>query len=175
MNWEAVGAVSEGLGALAVFVTLVYLAMQVSQTRREVQRAANRARTDAARQHNLTFALDERWTKVYLKASVGLSEAQASAERAPDAFLADLMTKGGITFEEAMAVDRGLLATWLLQTQIVEDIDELSEGQRVEVLRFLRAAYDGTYPVSRLWYDNRKQNLNPDLVRLIDRLLAQPV
>jgi hypothetical protein len=29
MNWEAIGAVSEGLGALAVFVTLAYLAIQI--------------------------------------------------------------------------------------------------------------------------------------------------
>lgn len=29
MNWEAIGAVGEGLGAAAVFVTLVYLALQI--------------------------------------------------------------------------------------------------------------------------------------------------
>src|SRR5262245_36650020 len=29
MNWEAIGAVSEALGAVAVFITLVYLALQI--------------------------------------------------------------------------------------------------------------------------------------------------
>ncbi|HEY6597929.1 MAG TPA: hypothetical protein VIZ30_01365, partial [Pseudomonadales bacterium] len=29
MNWEAIGALSEALGAAAVFVTLVYLAFQI--------------------------------------------------------------------------------------------------------------------------------------------------
>ncbi len=32
MNWEAVGAVAELLGAIAVFVTLAYLAVQVRQS-----------------------------------------------------------------------------------------------------------------------------------------------
>lgn len=31
MNWEAIGALGEGAGALAVIATLVYLAIQVSQ------------------------------------------------------------------------------------------------------------------------------------------------
>lgn len=36
MNWEAVGAIGEILGALAVFVTLVYLAVQVRQVKSEL-------------------------------------------------------------------------------------------------------------------------------------------
>jgi hypothetical protein len=31
MNWEAIGAIGEVLGALAVIVTLVYLAVQIRQ------------------------------------------------------------------------------------------------------------------------------------------------
>lgn len=40
MNWEAVGAVGEILGAVAVVITLVYLAMQVRQNTKAVQAAA---------------------------------------------------------------------------------------------------------------------------------------
>jgi len=40
MNWEAIGAVGETVGALAVLVTLVYLAMQIRQNTRAVQAAA---------------------------------------------------------------------------------------------------------------------------------------
>jgi hypothetical protein len=38
MNWDAIGAVSEGLGSLAVFLTLVYLAVQIRQSERGAQR-----------------------------------------------------------------------------------------------------------------------------------------
>lgn len=40
MNWEAIGAVGETVGALAVLITLVYLAMQIRQNTKSVQAAA---------------------------------------------------------------------------------------------------------------------------------------
>ena len=40
MNWDAVGAVGEIVGALAVFITLVYLARQIQQNTRAVNSAA---------------------------------------------------------------------------------------------------------------------------------------
>lgn len=40
MNWEAIGAVGETVGALAVLLTLVYLAIQIRQNTRSVQAAA---------------------------------------------------------------------------------------------------------------------------------------
>jgi hypothetical protein len=40
MNWEAIGAIGENVGALAVFLTLIYLAIQIRQNTRAVQAAA---------------------------------------------------------------------------------------------------------------------------------------
>jgi len=40
MNWEAIGAVGETVGALAVLVTLVYLSIQIRQNTKSVQAAA---------------------------------------------------------------------------------------------------------------------------------------
>jgi hypothetical protein len=40
MNWEAIGAVGETVGALAVLVTLVYLAVQIRQNTKAVRAAA---------------------------------------------------------------------------------------------------------------------------------------
>ena len=42
MNWDAIGAVGETLGAVAVLVTLVYLAIQVRSTRNAWQRQNER-------------------------------------------------------------------------------------------------------------------------------------
>ena len=36
MNWEALGAVSETLGAIGVIVTLIYLAIQVKHSKHSV-------------------------------------------------------------------------------------------------------------------------------------------
>ena len=48
MNWDAVGAVAETIGALAVLVTLIYLALQVRQARK-VQLAESIRATRAER------------------------------------------------------------------------------------------------------------------------------
>ena len=46
MNWEALGAISEILAAIAVVVTLAYLAKQIRQNSQAVEIAALRDTTD---------------------------------------------------------------------------------------------------------------------------------
>ena len=41
MNWEAVGAIGEVLGALVVTVSLIYLALQVRQANLQAQGSAH--------------------------------------------------------------------------------------------------------------------------------------
>ena len=55
MNWDAIGAIAEIVGAMAVVVTLYYLAMQVRESRLQ----------DLA--ENTTVAVD-RWLEVQTKA-----------------------------------------------------------------------------------------------------------
>ena len=43
MDWNAIGAIGEIIGALAVFLTLVYLAIQIRQNAKAVQASANHA------------------------------------------------------------------------------------------------------------------------------------
>ena len=47
MNWEAVGAVAESLGALGVIVTLAYLAVQVRQNSRLLEKSAEATQVTA--------------------------------------------------------------------------------------------------------------------------------
>ena len=58
MNWDAIGAVGEILGALAVVVTLVYLARQVSYARTEAADANRLQRSNGLREFNLAIATD---------------------------------------------------------------------------------------------------------------------
>ena len=46
MDWDALGAIAELLGAVAVFMTLVYLAVQLKQNNAFAQAQAMQARTD---------------------------------------------------------------------------------------------------------------------------------
>jgi hypothetical protein len=46
MNWEAIGAVGETLGALAVFGSLIYLAFEVRQNSRNIQSQSINSQAD---------------------------------------------------------------------------------------------------------------------------------
>ena len=42
MNWDAIGALSESVGAIAVFITLLYLAIQIRAQTKESRLTATR-------------------------------------------------------------------------------------------------------------------------------------
>ena len=58
MNWEAIGAVGEVIGAVGVIVTLVYLATQIRSNTQATRIASFHATTDSLNQVNLLFASD---------------------------------------------------------------------------------------------------------------------
>jgi hypothetical protein len=64
MNWEAIGAVGEMLGAVGVIVTLVYLARQIRQNTRATRLSTSQAIATAARDRNKPLLQDPElaWT-----------------------------------------------------------------------------------------------------------------
>jgi hypothetical protein len=71
MNWDAIGAIGQVLGSLAVCVTLGYLATQVRQARRQMQRAATDNRAATVRQLMLTQLTNERRMSIFEKVTPG--------------------------------------------------------------------------------------------------------
>ena len=72
MNWEAVGAVGQVVGAFAVVITLVYLAAQVRQNTRGMRRSATAEATAAFREWAHQVNADKSTRQVYLKGLRGL-------------------------------------------------------------------------------------------------------
>ena len=68
MNWDAIGAIGQMLGSIAVFITLGYLAVQVRQARTDLQRSISQARGEGIRSLLLTRATDERLSRMIAKA-----------------------------------------------------------------------------------------------------------
>lgn len=64
MNWNAIGAVGEMLGALGVIITLVYLARQIRQNTLATRLSASRSVATAAREWNAPLLQDAElaWT-----------------------------------------------------------------------------------------------------------------
>ncbi len=67
MNWEAVGAVGEILGALGVIVSLVYLATQIRTQNRESRAAAVNEWTNQWNQFLVSFAEHPNLSEVWIK------------------------------------------------------------------------------------------------------------
>ena len=65
MNWEAIGAVGEILGAIAVVATLIYLAIQLRRNTEATQAGTAQALADSINAANLLLAGDPRLAKLY--------------------------------------------------------------------------------------------------------------
>ena len=167
MNWEAIGAIGQLVGSVAVLVTLGYLANQVRHARGELRRSISQGRAETARRLSLNRANNERLAAVHWKANKAL-EPQSTVT----AFGAALIERAGLTREEAWALFFDENAWWSYRAQVVPYIAELSSGERSEFEHVIRAQYGGM-PVSRLWFESMKDVLDPDAVRYVDGLLAQ--
>ncbi len=66
MNWDALGAISETIGAIAVIVTLAYLAVQIRQNTRATQTASHHAITDSLNQGNIAVAQDAELAQIWI-------------------------------------------------------------------------------------------------------------
>ena len=166
MNWDAVGAFGQMLGSIAVFVTLGYLAVQVGHARREVRRSVSQGRTEATLQLMLNRVNNERSHGLRVKAETALGGGVSP-------FRVALVQTAGLSQDEADTLGWEESAWWQLRAQTITYIDELPAGARSEFDTNVYNYY-GASPVPKLWYETTKGVLNPDAVRYIDNLLAQP-
>lgn len=67
MNWDAVGAIGEIIGALAVFVTLAYLAVQIRQNTKAVSASALDSSVNAVSAIRSTVLASSEVTEILLK------------------------------------------------------------------------------------------------------------
>jgi len=68
MNWDALGAVGDFAGAIAVFATLLYLAKQIKQTNQMARFETAREVIGQFNALNLVYATDTKLREVMLKA-----------------------------------------------------------------------------------------------------------
>ncbi len=65
MNWTAIGAVGEILGALAVLITLIYLALQIRQNTHEIRAGRVESTLRDQSTYNKFLASDPDLTRIY--------------------------------------------------------------------------------------------------------------
>ena len=67
MNWEAIGAIGEIVGAIAVVVTIGYLAVQIRQNTRSVRAATHHSAMRGASDTQNIFAQSEDLAQIYYR------------------------------------------------------------------------------------------------------------
>ena len=70
MNWEAIGAVSELIGAMAVFSSLIYVAIQIRYNTKTQQAATYHAMMSAKNQVNLQISAVPDSSRILLEGSL---------------------------------------------------------------------------------------------------------
>jgi len=67
VNWDAIGAVAELFSALAVLITLIYLATQVRQGSKTIHNSTSWAVTQALADLNSRMSADSELTEIWLR------------------------------------------------------------------------------------------------------------
>ena len=112
MNWEAIGAIGQMLGSVAVLVTLGYVAIQIRYARAEMRRSISQTRAEGGRELLMNFANSEQLCNLYTK--VG-----AASGRTPNPVIEALMAKAGLTQSEAFQLLLDHEAWFQYQAQVI--------------------------------------------------------
>ena len=67
MNWDAIGAIGENIGAFAVVISVVYLAVQIRKQTAESRLAAARELSNLYIQTLRSMRVDEEFCSLYFK------------------------------------------------------------------------------------------------------------
>lgn len=154
MDWEAVGAVGEIVGAVAVVATLAYLALQVRQNTRMMQRDAHLDRI-----RHVADPLIESPDQL-VKILAKISAKDGSREPVTLAFMREF----DLTYEEAIPFLRYLHRLW-----IGYEADFLFTGPSDHLDKIIPLML--TFPNCQLFWEYEKQWVfSPEFVEYVDGL-----
>jgi hypothetical protein len=101
MNWEAIGAISEGLGAIGVLVTLGYVAMQIRQNTRAVEANTYHTAATAAAGFSSLIATSPELAEFYHKGVIGEAKLEGGSLERFDSLLDCLLLADELAFDAA--------------------------------------------------------------------------
>jgi len=168
MNWNAVGAIGQILGSLATFVTVGYLVIQVHDTEREMQRSLVQGRSEHNIALNMEIASNEHLVAIRTKANNILR----GDKQGWTPFMEAAINKFELSPEDAWSLGAMMTSEWANLAQSILYADELPPTDRFQLDSSIRRVM--MEPIRRFYYETYKSQLNPDAVRYIDNLLAQP-
>lgn len=102
MNWDAIGAAAEILGALAVFLSLIYLALQTRNNTRALRSAAFHQVRDSFADVSLTLAQEPSLASIVSRAMGGKNDLNEEEIYQFNFFLTSFLRRGESAYFQSM-------------------------------------------------------------------------
>ena len=150
MNWEAIGAVGEILGAAAVLFTLVYLARQIKQNTQEVRSSNYHGITDSFNTLNVTISTDPDLARIFINGNNSYSQLSDEEQTQYGFFMHAAFRVMDVLYYQS---HQGTGDTTLWEAEQLT-IDTMLAGQG-----------------AREWWRTRPFNFSPDFVAFIDDIV----
>jgi hypothetical protein len=151
MNWEAIGAVAELLGAVGVIASLVYLALQIRQNTRSLHANTFQTVADSSIHRMMNLAQDDELADRFIRGMIDPSDLQGHVR-----FQFDLLMRANFKGYENYFYQhtKGMLddESWNAQKEII----------RVSV----------SPPGAPIWWGQNRHLFRHDFGQLVDSLLA---
>ena len=148
MDWDAIGAAGEVLGAVAVLITLFYLARQVKQNTEEIRSANYHGVTDSFNEINLAVAKNPELARVWRLGNEAYEELSADERYQFGFFMhATFRVLDVIKFQSQQGT--GDMTLWEFEKNTVNSI---LEGAGV-----------------RKWWRERPYNFSDDFVSYVEK------
>ena len=150
MNWETIAAVSEAVGAIAVVVSLIYLAVQIRQNTKAIRGTTIDAIT-AHQQEEL------RWSS-----------------EMPEVFRKALEEPEALTYEESWRLSEWMTSAFTARQNEYHQYREglLDEEVWLSIENIIRLLMGLPY-TQTWWNDHGSKNLTPSFVAKVDSILAE--
>ncbi len=127
MNWDALGAIAELLGAVAVLMTLIYLALQIRQNTKAVKSAALDSAIESVNSARLTLADNAELSELFLRGSTNPNSLTDLDELRFRVLLQTFMWSAWNVYSQSKSADIGI---WNTQRKAIERILGTPGGQR---------------------------------------------
>ena len=151
MNWDAIGAIAEMLGAIAVLITLVYLAFQLKQANTNIQATVAQSQADNQLRWMADLAKDSELYRIYR---------------------AGLLDDSALTREERGRFD-------LIVCQVIVGVDAHQQKQEMGAIRKeqLETIANSVMPVlntpgGRASYERQRSVITREFQQTLDEMLA---
>ena len=153
MDWDALGAIAETLGAVGVILTLIYLATQIKQNTRSLRAAAFQTNTQAINHVNSLVLSDPDVARLFLAAEDGALDELAALDQ--------LRFQYGILY---------LFRIWeqahYLRTHGISEQEEW-QRQEVSLRRMLASRF------ARAWWQRGSFGFEPGFRRYVEGVIAE--